>query len=110
MLIDHISLLLSWCPDRPGDFDRPVSGTNESGASIYISQLESIPLLIGKDLLNQFELLLDLQCLKIWTQVRESLPLITPTAPSMKCHTLATTFSSERNPKRPLPHSLDGQS
>ncbi len=41
---------------------------------VYISPLKTYPLLIGKDLLNRFEPLIDFKHLKIWTQVREPLP------------------------------------
>ncbi len=42
--------------------------------AVYVSTLNTYPLLIGKDLLNRFELLIDFKHLKIWTQVREPLP------------------------------------
>ncbi len=48
----------------PMDFVHPV----------YVSTLNTYPLLIGKDLLNHFKLLIDFKYLKIWTQVREALP------------------------------------
>ncbi len=41
---------------------------------VYVSTLNTYPLLIGKDLLNCFEPLIDFKHLKIWTQVREPLP------------------------------------
>ncbi len=41
---------------------------------VYVSTLNTHPLLIGKDLLNRFEPLIDFKHLKIWTQVREPLP------------------------------------
>ncbi len=41
---------------------------------VYVSTLNTYPLLIGKDLLNRFEPLIDFKHLKIWTQVREPLP------------------------------------
>ncbi len=41
---------------------------------VYVSTLNTYPLLVGKDLLNCFEPLIDFKHLKIWTQVREPLP------------------------------------
>ncbi len=41
---------------------------------VYVSTLNTYPLLIGKDLLNRVEPLIDFKHLKIWTQVREPLP------------------------------------
>ncbi len=41
---------------------------------VYVSTLNTYPLLIGKDLLNRFKPLVDFKHLKIWTQVREPLP------------------------------------
>ncbi len=48
----------------PMDFIHPV----------YVSTLNTYPLLIGKDLLNRFKLLIDFKHLKIWTKVCEPLP------------------------------------
>uniref|UniRef100_A0AAV2ME05 Peptidase A2 domain-containing protein n=1 Tax=Knipowitschia caucasica TaxID=637954 RepID=A0AAV2ME05_KNICA len=42
---------------------------------VYISPLNSIPLLLGQDLLNRFEPLIDFQRLKIWAQVRKPFPI-----------------------------------
>uniref|UniRef100_A0A3B3RHH0 ribonuclease H n=1 Tax=Paramormyrops kingsleyae TaxID=1676925 RepID=A0A3B3RHH0_9TELE len=56
-----------------------------------ISQLESIPFLIGKDLLNRFEPLLDFQRQKIWAQVREPLPLWTPDTATWEYQNLAVS-------------------
>ncbi len=41
---------------------------------VYVSPLSMYPLLIGKDLLNRFEHLIDFKHLKMWTQVRKPLP------------------------------------
>ncbi len=41
---------------------------------VYVSPLKTYPLLIGKDLLNRFEPLIDFKHLKMWTQAREPLP------------------------------------
>ncbi len=54
-------------------------GPNSSNSGTHGPRLSSIrvntyPLLIGKDLLNRFEPLIDFKHLKIWTQVRELLP------------------------------------
>ncbi len=48
----------------PMDFVHPV----------YVSTLNIYPLLIGKDLLNRLEPLIDFKHLKMWTQVCEPLP------------------------------------
>ncbi|XP_052433544.1 uncharacterized protein LOC127974375 [Carassius gibelio] len=42
---------------------------------IYVSPMDNYSFLIGKDLLNRFEPLLDFKQLKVWAQVREPLPL-----------------------------------
>ncbi len=42
--------------------------------AIYVSTLNTYAILIGKDLLNRFEPLIDLKHLNIWTQVLEPLP------------------------------------
>ncbi len=54
-------------------------GPNSSNSGTHGPRPSSIrvntyPLLIGKDLLNRFEPLIDFKHLKIWTQVREPLP------------------------------------
>ncbi len=41
---------------------------------VYVSTLNTYPLLMGIDLLNHFKPLIDFKHLKIWTQVREPLP------------------------------------
>ena len=41
---------------------------------VYVSPLNTYPLLIGKDLPNRFEPLIDFKYLKIWTQVRNLCP------------------------------------
>uniref|UniRef100_A0AAV2KJX6 Uncharacterized protein n=1 Tax=Knipowitschia caucasica TaxID=637954 RepID=A0AAV2KJX6_KNICA len=45
---------------------------------VYISPFNSIPLLLGQDLLNRLEPLIDFQRLKIWAQVRKPLPIPRP--------------------------------
>uniref|UniRef100_A0AAV2KYW7 Peptidase A2 domain-containing protein n=1 Tax=Knipowitschia caucasica TaxID=637954 RepID=A0AAV2KYW7_KNICA len=45
---------------------------------VYISPFNTHPLLLGQDLLNRFKPLIDYQHLKIWTQVREPLPIPRP--------------------------------
>ncbi|XDV44753.1 hypothetical protein PO909_012993 [Leuciscus waleckii] len=42
---------------------------------VFISKMDTFPFLIGRDLLDRFEPLLDLKQLKVWAQVREPLPL-----------------------------------
>lgn len=59
---------------------------------VYISLLNSIPLLIGKDLLNRFEPLIDFQRLKIWAQVQEPLPLVLAEPPETKFHVMSTNL------------------
>ncbi len=41
---------------------------------VYMSTINTHPFLIGKDLLNRFEPLIDFKHLKIWTRVPEPLP------------------------------------
>ena len=50
--------------------------------------LESIPLLVGKDLLNRFEPLLDFKRLKVWAQVREPLTITFPDNEDFSCYVL----------------------
>uniref|UniRef100_A0AAV2MLK3 Uncharacterized protein n=1 Tax=Knipowitschia caucasica TaxID=637954 RepID=A0AAV2MLK3_KNICA len=45
---------------------------------VYISPFNSIPLLLGQDLLNRLKPLIDFQRLKIWAQVRKPLPIPRP--------------------------------
>ncbi|KAL1270904.1 hypothetical protein QQF64_029920 [Cirrhinus molitorella] len=52
---------------------------------VYISPMDSYPLLIGKDLLDRFEPLLDFKQLKIWAQVREPLPPQSPRSLDTDC-------------------------
>ncbi|XDV29270.1 hypothetical protein PO909_032407 [Leuciscus waleckii] len=42
---------------------------------VYVSPMNIYPFLIGKDLLDRFDPLLDFKHLKVWAQVREPLPL-----------------------------------
>ncbi|XP_042593646.1 LOW QUALITY PROTEIN: uncharacterized protein LOC109092092 [Cyprinus carpio] len=61
--------------------------------TVYISPLNTYPLLIGKDLLNHFEPLIDFKHLKIWTQVREPLPFQSVDSES-QCQDTDTTANS----------------
>ena len=54
-------------------------GPTEVVHPIYVSPLDSIPLLIGKDLLNRFEPLIDFRTLQIWAQVRNPRPVASST-------------------------------
>uniref|UniRef100_A0A3B3D388 ribonuclease H n=1 Tax=Oryzias melastigma TaxID=30732 RepID=A0A3B3D388_ORYME len=45
---------------------------------VYVSPIDSIPFLVGKDLLNRFEPLIDFQQLKLWAQVRQPLSISWP--------------------------------
>ncbi|RXN20360.1 olfactory receptor 51B2-like protein [Labeo rohita] len=60
---------------------------------VYISPLKTYPLLIGKDLLNRFEPLIDFKHLKLWTQVREPLPLQSVDSLESQCQTTDTVSS-----------------
>ncbi|RXN21994.1 Retrovirus-related Pol poly from transposon opus [Labeo rohita] len=53
--------------------------------------LDTYPLLIGKDLLDRFEPLLDFKHLKIWAQVREPLPAQSPRSPETDCQVTKVT-------------------
>ncbi|KAK9963481.1 hypothetical protein ABG768_006663, partial [Culter alburnus] len=57
---------------------------------VYVSPLNTYPLLIGKDLLNRFEPLIDFKHLKIWTQVREPLPLQSVNSNESQCQVTDT--------------------
>ncbi len=82
-------------------------------------RVNTYPLLIGKDLLNRFEPLIDFKHLKIWTQVREPLPYqsldsnesqcqVTDTTPKSMIDEAVTELRSgpSTNPKDPLLCSL----
>ncbi len=61
---------------------------------VYVSTLNTYPLLIGKDLLNRFEPLIDFKHLKIWTQVREPLPCQSLDSNKSQCQVTDTTSNS----------------
>ncbi len=61
---------------------------------VYVSTLNTYPLLIGKDLLNRFEPLIDFKHLKIWTQVREPLPYKSLDSNESQCQVTDTTPKS----------------
>ncbi|KAG1941678.1 retrotransposable element [Pimephales promelas] len=52
---------------------------------VYISPMDTYPLLVGKDLLDRFEPLMDFKQLKIWAQVREPLPCQPPRSTEPDC-------------------------
>ncbi len=52
---------------------------------VYISTLNTYPLLIGKDLLNRLKPLIDFKHLKIWTQVPEPLPCQSLDSNELQC-------------------------
>ncbi len=52
---------------------------------VYVSALNTYPLLMGKDLLNRFKPLIDFKHLKIWTQVREPLPCQSLDSNELQC-------------------------
>ncbi len=52
---------------------------------VYVSTLNTYPLLIGKDLLNRFEPLIDYKHLNIWTQVHEPLPCQSLDSNELQC-------------------------
>ncbi|RXN11474.1 hypothetical protein ROHU_030002 [Labeo rohita] len=58
---------------------------------VYIAPVDTYPLLIGKDLLDRFEPLLDFKQLKIWAQVREPLPPQAPRSPETDCQATKVT-------------------
>ncbi len=63
---------------------------------VYMSTLNTYPLLIGKDLLNCSEPLVDFKHLKIWTQVREPLPCQSLDSNESQCQVTDTA------PKTPI--------
>ncbi len=61
---------------------------------VYVSPLKTYPLLIGKDLLNRFEPLIDFKHLKMWTQVREPLPCQASDSNESQCQVTDTVPKS----------------
>ncbi len=59
---------------------------------VYVSPLKTCPLLIGKDLLNRFEPLIDFKHLKMWTQVRKPLPCQALDSNESQCQVTDTTL------------------
>ncbi|KAF4095466.1 hypothetical protein G5714_024544 [Onychostoma macrolepis] len=64
---------------------------------IYVSPLKTYPLLIGKDLLNRFEPLIDFKHLKMWTQVREPLPCQSLDSNESQCQVTDTAPNSRND-------------
>ncbi len=69
---------------RPTDLIHPV----------YVSPLNTYPLLIGKDLLNHFKPLIDFKHLKMWTQVHEPLPCQSVDSNKSQCQIRETSPNS----------------
>ncbi len=61
---------------------------------VYVSPLKTYPLLIGKDLLNRFEPLIDFEHLKMWTLVREPLPCQSVDSNKSQCQVTDTAPNS----------------
>ncbi len=61
---------------------------------VYVSPLNTFPLLIGKDLLNRFKPLIDFKHLKMWTQVREPLPCQSVDSNESQCQVTDTSPNS----------------
>ncbi len=61
---------------------------------VHVSTLNTYQLLIGKDLLNRFEPLIDFKHLKIWTQVHEPLPCQTLNSNESQCQVKDTAPNS----------------
>ncbi len=72
---------------------------------VYISTLNTYPLLIGKDLLNHFEPLIDFKHLKIWTQVHEPLPCQSLDSNESQCQVTDTAPKSLSNDEVAKPGS-----
>ncbi|CAJ1057766.1 hypothetical protein LDENG_00238730%2C partial [Xyrichtys novacula] len=73
---------------------------------VYVSPLESIPFLIGQDLLKRFEPLIDYRQLKIWAQVRRPLPIPATDKNRAQCYALTrelatSTPTSVSSPEQP---------
>ncbi|XP_067296106.1 uncharacterized protein [Pseudorasbora parva] len=58
---------------------------------VYVSPMNTYPFLIGKDLLDRFEPVLDFKQLKVWAQVRDPLPLQTHTSSEQDCQVTEVT-------------------
>ncbi len=55
---------------------------------------QTYPLLIGKDLLNRFEPLIDFKHIKMWTQVHEPLPCQSVLSNESQCQVTDTALNS----------------
>ena len=73
---------------------------------VYISPLDTYPLLTGKDLLNRFEPLIDFKQLKIWAQVREPLPFHSQCSTEVHCQVTDTGSSSLSENASPRPRQV----
>lgn len=69
---------------------------------VYVSDLDSIPFLVGKDLLNRFEPLIDFKGLRLWAQVRQPLPLSASLEFDSNCYVLDATKLDSIAPFSPL--------
>ena len=76
---------------------------------VYVSPLDSIPLLVGKDLLNRLEPLIDFKHLTIWAQVQQPLPITSLTIPVAQCYVMSiedTKPPGQTNGQEPLPEMV----
>lgn len=71
---------------------------------VYVSPLESISLLVGQDLLTRLQPLIDLKNLKVWTQLREAVPLISPSGVNTQCFALDSSVKTTSFPPMMTPH------
>ncbi len=80
---------------------------------VYVSTLNTYPLLIGKDLLNCFDPLIDFKHQKIWTQVHEPLPCQSSDSKESQCQVTHTAPKSliddavSKSGSRPSTNSKD---
>ncbi|KAF4100048.1 hypothetical protein G5714_018244 [Onychostoma macrolepis] len=65
--------------------------------TIYVSPLKTYPFLIGKDLLNRFEPLIDFKHVKMWTQIREPLPCQSLDSNESQCQVTDTAPTSRND-------------
>ena len=74
---------------------------------VYVSPLDSIPFLVGKDLLNRFEPVIDFKRRKLWAQVRQPLTLTVNEPREARCYFVQTPAGeTKEHPNLPRPHSI----
>ena len=79
-------------------------GSMDIAHPVYISTVEAVPLLIGKDFLDRFEALIDLQRLELWAQVGKPGPMPQSTHAIAQCyHMRLPTLDATTHSHSPIP-------